>query len=348
MRRAILSGALLATVIATPLVTAAQLSRNAALPDAPGIATTAQLNGSVLDANGNSLPSAIVVVEEAAAGTKVAVKPDGDGDFNFPALKPGVYRLKISAEGFASPAPAVIVLQAGEVRELPPITLSIETVDTSVNAVLAPHDLAEVQLHQEEQQRIFGVIPNFYIVYDRNPAPLDARQKFQLAWRSMIDPVTFLSVGVTAGIEQSQNDFDGYGQGGLGYAKRYAATYGDNLIGTAIGGAILPAVLHQDPRYYYKGHGSVRSRFFYAVSTVFICKGDNGKWEPNYSNVLGAFAGGGISNAYYPASDRHGLETTFNNTMIGFGSSAINSVIQEFFLHRFTKGAPKVTGQETP
>ncbi len=125
-----------------------------------------------------------------------------------------------------------------------------------------------------------------------------------------------------------------------GYAKRFGAAYADGFIGTMIGGAILPSVLHQDPRYFYKGTGSIRSRTLYAISTVVICKGDNGRWEPNYSNVLGNLASGGISNLYYPASNR-GVQLTVDNWLIGTASGAIGALFQEFVVKKLSRGVPQ-------
>ena len=84
-----------------------------------------------------------------------------------------------------------------------------------------------------------------------------------------------------------------------------------------IGGAILPSLFKQDPRYFYKGTGRITSRAMYAIANSVICKGDNGRWQPNYSGILGGIAAGGISNLYYPASDRSGVELTFDNALIG-------------------------------
>ncbi|MHB1744235.1 MAG: carboxypeptidase-like regulatory domain-containing protein, partial [Acidobacteriaceae bacterium] len=100
-----------------------------------------------------------------------------------------------------------------------------------------------------------------------------------------------------------------------------------------------PSVLHQDPRYFYKGVGSIRSRALYALSTVFICRGDNGRWQPNYSNVLGTFAAGGISNAYYPANDR-GFQLTMENSLIGLAAGGGTALLQEFLIRKFSRGVP--------
>ncbi|HYB76734.1 MAG TPA: carboxypeptidase regulatory-like domain-containing protein, partial [Candidatus Bathyarchaeia archaeon] len=134
--------------------------------------------------------------------------------------------------------------------------------------------------------------------------------------------------------------FSGYGQGAEGYAKRYGAGYADMVTGTFIGGAVLASLLKQDPRYFYKGVGSKRSRFLYAIANAVICKGDNGRWQPNYSGVIGNLAAGGISNLYYPASDRTGAKLTFENAAIATASTAISNVFQEFFSRKLT---PKVS-----
>ena len=210
-----------------------------------------------------------------------------------------------------------------------------------VEVSLTQIEVAQEQIALEEKQRVLGVIPNFYVSYIPDAAPLTPKQKFGLAWRSTIDPVNFAITGIIAGVQQAQNDFSGYGQGAQGYGKRYGASYADGVVGTFIGSAILPSLLKQDPRYFYKGTGSKRSRALYAIANSVICKGDNGHWQANYSNILGNFAAGGISNLYYPASDREGAELTFENGLIGIGATAAANLFQEFVVRKFTPNLPK-------
>jgi hypothetical protein len=200
--------------------------------------------------------------------------------------------------------------------------------------------VAEVQIKEQEKQRVLGVIPNFYVSYVPNAVPLNSKQKFELAWKVTIDPISFGMIGAIAGIQQASDQFSGYGQGAQGYAKRYGASFADSAIGNFIGGALLPSLLKQDPRYFYKGTGSKRSRFLYALANAVICKGDNGHWQANYSNILGSLAAGGISNLYYPASDRNGAGLTFENTLIGIGATAATNIIQEFIVRKFTPNLP--------
>jgi hypothetical protein len=154
-----------------------------------------------------------------------------------------------------------------------------------------------------------------------------------------LDPITFASAAATAGFEQSQNEFSGYGQGAKGFAKRFGASYGDGFNSMMIGDAILPSLLHQDPRYLYKGTGSIRSRALYAIASVVICKGDNGHWQPNYSNVFGNLAAAGISNLYYPSTNRDGAQLTIDNSLLATASGALGSLLEEFLIRKISVGA---------
>ena len=132
-----------------------------------------------------------------------------------------------------------------------------------------------------------------------------------------------------------------------GYGKRFGANYADGFTAIMIGGAILPSTFKQDPRYFYKGTGTVRSRAMYAIANAVICKGDNGRWQPNYSAILGGLASGGISNLYYPASNRSGVELTFENALIGTAEGAVQNLFQEFVVRRLTPRLPHY-GAGTP
>ena len=212
---------------------------------------------------------------------------------------------------------------------------------TDVQVSLSRVEVAEEQIKDQEKQRVLGVFPNFYVTYDPHPVALTSKQKFELAWKTTIDPVTFVIVGGIAGIQQAENSFGGYGQGAEGYAKRYGASYADLAFGTFLGSAIFPSLLKQDPRYFYKGTGSIRSRSLYAIANAVICKGDNGRWQVNYSNILGNLAAGGISNLYYPSQNRNGAGLTFENAVIGIGATAAANLVEEFLMRKLTPNLPK-------
>ena len=188
----------------------------------------------------------------------------------------------------------------------------------------------EEQLKRQKKQRVLGILPEFNVSRVADAVPLSAKQKFGLAFKTLGDPGTFFFSGVVSGIAQAQDSFPGYGQGAEGYGKRFGATYLDTFDGAVIGNALLPSILHQDPRYFRKGTGNFAVRFGYAVLSTFRCKGDNGRWQPSYSNLLGNFAAGAVSNLYYPAGER-GFVSTYQRTIVVSAQGAIGASISEFW-----------------
>jgi hypothetical protein len=300
--------------------------------------TPGSISGSVVDQSGALVAGAKVVLSGKQIPTR-DVLTSADGEFSFIDVTPGPFQLTITATGFATQTSSG-TLQAGEIESLPQIVLSVPINKTEVQVGVSQTEVATEQIKIEEQQRVLGMIPNFYVSYIPNAAPLNAKQKFQLATRTMIDPVTFVVVGGTAGVQQAQNHFREYGQGADGYAKRFGAGYTDSVTSTFIGGAILPSLFKQDPRYFYKGTGSTPSRARYAVANAVICKGDNGRWQPNYSFILGSLAAGGISNLYYPQADR-GATLTFEGVGVGIAQAAFSNLLQEFVIRKLTPKTPK-------
>ncbi len=209
---------------------------------------------------------------------------------------------------------------------------------------------AAEQLKQEEKQRLMGVVPNFNSTDNPNALPLSPRQKFHLFFKSSVDPFVFVAAGLDAGEEQATNAFPGYGQGMEGYAKRFGASYADTFDGNLWGNAILPVWWHEDPRYFRMGKGTVKHRLIYALETNVWSKRDNGTWGPNYSNVIGNFISGGISNVYYPSSDR-GAALTVERAVTVTAEGGIGSVFVEFWpdvsKHWFHKNQGVAPAQQT-
>lgn len=297
---------------------------------APGI-----ISGTTIDQGGAMAVGAKVELTGDDRGAGVQVFSDSDGHFAFTNVAPGPFKLTVTAPGFATQLISG-TLRPGETYVAPPIVLPVATVSTKVDVSLTQVEVAELQIKQEEKQRVLGFIPNFYVSYIPDAAPLTPKQKFKLAWKSLTDPFTFLGVGAYAGLEQASDEFGGYGQGAEGYGKRYGAAYADTITGTFIGSAIMPSLLKQDPRYFYKGTGSTRSRILYAISNAVICKDDNKRWQPNYSSFVGILASGGLSYLYYPASDRNGAGLFFQSAALRLGGSAGAGIFQEFLVRKLT------------
>lgn len=311
---------------------------NAELPNTPAQRLPGVISGTVVDQTGAAVAGAEVkLVREGSPARTVSTAENGQ--FSHLNIEPGPFQLTITSPGFAIGTFSGI-LHSGETYAVPRIALILATASTEMRVTPDTADVAQDEIKVEEQQRVFGVIPNFYVSYVANAAPLTTRQKFQLAWKTSIDPVSFAVNGIVAGVEQAQDDFGGYGQGAKGYAERYGAAYGNFVISTYIGSAILPSILRQDPRYFYKGAGSKRSRILNALAQSVICKGDNGHWQANYSGLIGGLAASGISNIYYAPRDRDGIGFTFENTLIGVGTTAVTNLLQEFVIRKVTQSRP--------
>jgi hypothetical protein len=307
------------------------------LPDAPK-PQTATIVGTVTDVNNDTVPGATVVLEGPAVKDSRTVVSNSNGFFELNDLKPGAtYHITVSATGFANWTSPPVTLNPGQYAILTGSKLHIAEARTTITVAApaaSPEEIAAEQVKVEEQQRIFGFIPNFYVVYDGNAVPLTPKLKFRLASKVLIDPVTILGVAAVAGINQA-GDVPDYGQGAQGYAKRFGAAYTTGASDIMIGGAILPSLLHQDPRYFYQGTGTKKSRAWHAISSTFITRGDDGSRQPNYSTIGGDVASAAIANAYYPASDR-GPGRVFGNVLINSGERALANLAQEFVLRKIT------------
>lgn len=348
--------ALLVFCCSTALAQQSSISTSAsnALPDAPQpqqtsitpVAPDSQqtgagiISGTVLDTNQDVLQGAQVTLSSQSGAASRSVKSGNNGQFEFNGLPPDSYKLTVTAPGMSAFTTPDISLAKGEDRIVPAVTLSVFGGATSVTVNGNKEELAEQQVQTALQQRVGGIIPNFYSTYDWNAPPMEAKQKFQLSFHSILDPVAFLAVAGVAGAEQYKNVFPAYGSGFEGYGKRYGAAFANHTTGILLSRAVYPAIFHQDPRYFYKGKGSVSSRILYAVSAAVIARGDNGRWQPNYSHVLGNFTAAGISNLYYPASDRGGSLVLLNG-LAGTGADAVANLIREFLLKQITSHVPK-------
>ncbi len=294
------------------------------------------LIGTVTDANSDPVPNATVVLETVKGDDPSTLVTPGNGFFEFHDVKPGVaYEIKITAKDFADWTSPAIALEPGQFKIVTGIQLRIEAARTTVDVHYDPEEVATEQFKAEEKQRVFGIIPNFYVSYESDAAPLTTKMKFELAIRVSVDPVTAAGVGLVSASRQATNS-PKYGQGWGAYGERFGATAADGFSDIMIGGAILPSLLRQDPRYFYQGTGTTGSRIRHAMFSPFVAKGDSGKWQPNYSSLGGDLASSALSNLYYPQSNR-GAGLVFGNFAIGTAERVGASLAQEFIVGKFTR-----------
>jgi hypothetical protein len=291
--------------------------------------------GTVVDVNGGTVSGATVVLKGLDGNNGRTLVTSQNGFFAFQSVNPGIpYQIAISAQNFADWKSPTITIEPAQYKIISGIQLRIE-VETTVDVHYDPVQVATEQLKQEEKQRVFGVIPNFYVTYDRNAEPLTPKMKFDLALKVASDPVTAAGVLFVAAAKQAGNS-PKFGQGWDAYGKRVGVVGADGFVDIMIGGAILPSLLHQDPRYFYQGTGTTSSRIRHAVLSPFITRNDNGNSGPNYSTLGGVLASSAIANLYYPKANR-GAGLVFGNFAIGMAERIGASIAQEFLVGRFTR-----------
>jgi hypothetical protein len=299
------------------------------------------VGGTVEDLDGAIIPKAELTLKCPVPCIAQTTMANDLGGFEFRNLALGVpYQVTATVSGFKEWTSLPILLTADRSSALlTDVRLRLEEV-SSVTVYASREQIAAEQLRIEEQQRVLGILPNFYVVYDaKNAVPLSNKLKFILAMRVAVDPVTIAGVGILAGIQQAGNT-PNYVQGAKGYGQRLGANAADGFSDILIGGAVLPSLLHQDPRYFYQGTGTTTSRLKHALFSPFVCRGDNGKPQVNFSSLGGNLASSALSNTYYPNSNR-GPGLVFGNFAIGTAERMLSGVIQEFVLRRLTPSANK-------
>lgn len=295
---------------------------------------TATITGTVIDVNDETISGATVVLDGPAPSDHRTVMTNDTGFFQLSNLNPGTpYRVTVDAKEFENWTSPAIVLTPGQYLGLQNIRLKLSTVVTTVVAA-TPEQLATEEVKAAEKQHVLGIIPNFFVVYNSNAVALSPKLKFRLAFKSLANPFTTGAFAATAGIYQAAG-FPDYGQGAKGYGQRLGSIFADGYSNIMVGDAILPSLLHQDPRYFYQGTGTTKSRMLHALARSYFTRGDDGREEINYSNIGGDLASGALANAYYPEKNR-GPGLVLRSALIGAGVRMGNALLQEFVLAKHT------------
>ncbi|MBV8569432.1 MAG: carboxypeptidase regulatory-like domain-containing protein [Acidobacteriaceae bacterium] len=305
------------------------------------------IQGKVTDVSGAAIPGAVVTVEGADGNRRTTVT-DEDGAFQISSLPVANYNVTISASGLSEWTAANVAASVNPDSNELLAVLQVAPKITSVTVGLPPEEVASYQLDQELKQRALGgALPNYYVTYERHPAPLSPSQKLHFGLKTLLDPATFAAAGITAGIQQERNSYRQFGQGAEGYAKRFGAAYGIAANGLMITSFVANSVFHQDPRYFYSGEGTRAQRAWYAVKSAFLTRGDNGKWQPPYSTVTGMIASAEISQLYLPGS-RTQLTVLGRSFMFRFGGLVGLNLAEEFLLKKVTNNKPRQLAGDGP
>jgi hypothetical protein len=224
---------------------------------------------------------------------------------------------------------------------------AIDTPVVPANAVPGGHTPLPGESGSTVDRRAFGVLPNYRTADGSLPfSPITTKQKFTIAFKDTVDGPSYAIAAFFSGISQMNNSNPSFGQGFQGYARRYASAIADQGIGNFMTEAIYPTLLHQDPRYFRRGSGSVMKRGFYAASRVMVTRTDKGNWAPNAAELMGNATVAGIGFAYYP--DGRSFPDMMQRMWSQIGTDAVSNVLKEFwpdikrhFSHK-DKGAPGI------
>jgi hypothetical protein len=313
----------------------------ASLPDASSVEQNegASVSGTIVDSTGAVVAGAVVRLLRNGAAQVSSVPSGPDGGFAFSNLSPGSFVITVAASGFQQSTSAKFTLTENQAYRLPNIVLAVA--GASAEVVVRPTEVvAAEQIKAEEKQRLLGILPDFYVSYVWDAAPLNTKQKYSMALRDTLDPTTFIGVSIGAGIQQARNSFPGFGQGAAGYGKRWGALFANGRTSDILSRAVFPSVFHQDPRYFYEGSsGSTWARTKHAVAYAFVARSDSGHGMPNYSLFLGNVCSGALSNLYYPDSSR-GADLVFENAALGFTGRITQNLAHEFLFKHLTKHVP--------
>lgn len=310
-------------------------SADAQTPYAPSSHADSTIAGTVLDTNGDVIQGARVRLLAAdAPETLHEVKSGATGQFEFADLDPGTYIVKVSGDGLTTFVSKPITLRADQPVIVPKVVLSVAAATTSIT-VLDKEQASIEQVKIAEQQRVLKVFPNFYSSYDWNAPSMLAKQKYRLAARTLLDPVSFLTTAGIAGAEQYKNVFPSFGGGIEGYGKRYGAAYASHASAELLTRAVFPSVFHTDPRYFILGRGTTQARAMHAIASTWVTRGDNGTHRINFPQILGGLSAAALSNAYFPAQER-GLNLVLINGLGDLGGNMVDNLIREFLLSRVT------------
>jgi hypothetical protein len=181
-----------------------------------------------------------------------------------------------------------------------------------------------------EDKRAYGVLPNYRTAEASAPfKALTAKQKLTIAAKDSFDGAVYPTAAIFSVIYQAENDNPSFGQGLKGYAQRVGAAFGDQMIGNMMTEGFMPALLHEDPRYFRLGEGSKKRRVWYAATRIFVTPTDHNHMTFNFAEWGGNAVAVAISNAYY--ADGRKVGDNVQRLVIQCGTDALSNVLKEFW-----------------
>ena len=181
-------------------------------------------------------------------------------------------------------------------------------------------------------KRVLGVLPNYRTINETGVyTPISAKHKMIIAAKDSFDYPLVGVAAVFAGLGQLENQDESFGQGTKAYTYRLVTNYADQAIGNMLSEGLLPALLHEDPRYRRlgPGRGTKKYRGWYALTRVMVTRTDSGGTRFNYSEWGGNAIGVAISNTYHP--DSQDVSDNVTKLLTQVATDAISQALKEFW-----------------
>ena len=145
--------------------------------------TTARLSGIVQEATGGTIAGATVTIEQPGTGYKQAVKSGEAGEFLFPSLPIGAYRLTVEMKGFSTYVQNGIELTVGQAARQQ-VTLAVGAVtqqvtveanssqvttdDAAIAQLIDAKTMASMPMNGREAQQLIFLVPGAINVSSQN------------------------------------------------------------------------------------------------------------------------------------------------------------------------------------
>ncbi len=200
----------------------------------------------------------------------------------------------------------------------------------------APTPQNDGQEPPQQTRRILGIIPNFRAIgTGEKLPPQSVKEKFVSCTEDSFDYSSIFIPAMLAVYSLETNQTPEFGNGAVGYGRYFWHAAVDQTAENYMVEFVVPAITHEDTRYYTLGRGGFLKRTGYALSRAVVTRSDSGKEVFNVGEVVGAGASAGISTLYYPSRERS-LGTTGTAWGIDVAVDAMAFVAKEFWpdIHR--------------
>jgi hypothetical protein len=176
---------------------------------------------------------------------------------------------------------------------------------------------------------------------DTSEPPRTFKERFYDYSTSTFSPWAVFTPSVSAGIGQARNFPPEWKQGGEGFGKRVASSYGGVVIENTISLG-FSSLDHEDLRYPLSTYPktAILKRAGHAVSYTFVPKKEGGGRRFGWSRLIGDYGAGFAANTWYPAKHSDTRNALYLGSVNLAGDLGVN-LLKEFIRPHFVFGSTR-------